>query len=794
MAYITASLSTTTYYQMVATCTVSAMSATSSVVSVYPTNPVNLCYCQTNLGGSGCSGDNITNVTFISTGLNNTSACNTTTVGTYTQFSPGAGTTATLTTGSSYSISINTTANNIESVWIDYNQNGIFDASEHSQICTTSTPSVATGYNILIPASAIPGQTGMRVRSRGTGNPNGATDACTNFGSGETEDYTITLAAGSNCSGTPSAGTTPASFSICPNNNVNINAAGSTSSVGITYQWQESTSVTGPFTNVTAGSGGNTIAYTTASLTANTYYQMVVTCTTSAMSATTGVTSVIMNPASQCYCITNLGGSGCSGDNITNVTVISTGFNNTSACNTTTVGTYTQFSPGAGTTATLTTGSNYSITINTTANNIESLWIDYNQNGIFEATEHSQICTTSTPSVATGYNLMIPVTAMSGQTGMRVRSRGTGNPNGSTDACTNFGSGETEDYMITLVAGTNCSGAPNAGTTPSSIGVCSNNNTTITSAGATSSVGITYQWQESTSAAGPFINVTAGSGATTTAYTTPTLTAGMYYQMVVTCTASAMSATTAVTSVSINPANQCYCQTLYTTGCSGDQVDTVIIGSLANYTNGCPSAPYNTFFNALPIPNYGAGTNVNATFVCGNGGTHWMNVWIDFNDDGTFGASEAVLTNLNVPATAPVSTVIPIPGGATLGNHRMRVICYYGGSSIASPNACGSFGYGETEDYIVNIDLSTNLKNIELNAGSLSVYPNPANEMVSIFTESAPANSKVLIYNTVGDLVAETIVTANKTTINTSDFSSGVYIVKLVSGTNSISKKLVIYK
>jgi hypothetical protein len=792
--YTTDNLSTTTYYQMVTTCSVSAMSATTSVVSVFPTNPFSLCYCQANLGGSGCGGDNISNVTILSTGFNNTSTCNTTSDGTYSQFTPGAGTTATLTTGSSYSISINTTASNMESIWIDYNQNGTFDPSEYSQISITSTPNVATGYNLLIPVTAIPGQTGMRMRTRAVGNSNGPTDACTNFGSGETEDYIITLVAGANCTGAPSAGTTPASLSICSNNTVTITSAGATSSVGITYQWQQSASASGPFSNVTGGSGANTIAYTTGSLTANTYYQMVITCTASAMTATTGITAVTMNPFTLCYCTAYLGGSNCSGDNISNVTIISTGFNNTSACNTTTDGTYTQFMPGAGTTATLTTGSSYSISINTTADNMESIWIDYNQNGTFDPSEYSQISITSTPNVATSYNLLIPVTAIPGQTGMRVRSRAVGNSNGPTDACSNFGSGETEDYIITLVAGANCTGAPSAGTTPPSIGVCANDSTVISSAGATSSVGITYQWQQSTSASGPFTNVTTGTGANTIAYTTGTLTSGMFYQLVVTCTASAMSATTAVTSVSINPANQCYCETVYANGCSNDQIDMVVIGSLTNSTSGCPAAPYNTYFNALPVPVYGAGTNVNANFTCGSGGQHWVNVWIDDNDDGVFATSEALLLNLDVPATAPVSTVIAIPSTATLGNHRMRVICYYSSSSLTNPDACGPLPYGETEDYMVTIAVPTNIKNNVLTSGSLTIYPNPANEMVTIFTELLTSDSKVFVYNIVGDVVAEATLNNGKTTINTSALSSGVYTVKLVNGINSISKKLVIYK
>lgn len=618
--------------------------------------------------------------------------------------------------------------------------------------------------------------------------------ACATENACHTTSYACVLPV---CSGMPSTGTLSASsLTICPNTTISFSVSGASQATGITYQWQESTSATGPFANVAGGTGGTTMAYTTTSLSTTMYYQMVITCTASAQSATTSVVSVYpTNPALLCYCATNLGGSGCSGDNITNVTIASTGLNNTSTCNTGPNGTYTQFTPGAGTTATLTTGSTYSVSINTTANNIESLWIDYNQNGMFDASEHSQICTTSTPSVATGYNLAIPVTALTGQTGMRIRTRATGNTNGPGDACSNFGSGETEDYIVTLVAGSACTGAPNAGTTPSSLGICSGQTVAITSAGATSSVGITYQWQESTSATGPFTNVTTGNGGTTTAYTTSTLSTAMYYQLVVTCTTSAMSATTAVTSVTINPANQCYCQPLYTSGCAGDEVDTVMVGSLANYTSGCPGSPYYTYFNALPIPNYTQGANLPAKFSCGTGGNHWINVWIDLDDDGTFTASESVLTNFNVASgVIPAqSTVVAIPAAAPLGNHRMRVICYYG-TMNASPSACGPYGYGETEDYIVNIDLSTGFNNAELNAGSLMIYPNPAKEMVSIYTETAISNSKVLIYNTMGDLVAETSLNGNQTTINTPDFAAGIYTVKLVSGTRSISKKLVIYK
>ena len=88
-------------------------------------------------------------------------------------------------------ISVTTgTTNSIMSVWIDYNQNGFLEASEHYQLATSARIGTAT---IFIPATAKSGITKMRVRSRSVGSPNGPTDACTTFGSGETEDYDINI-------------------------------------------------------------------------------------------------------------------------------------------------------------------------------------------------------------------------------------------------------------------------------------------------------------------------------------------------------------------------------------------------------------------------------------------------------------------------------------------------------------------------------------------------------------------------------------------------------------------------
>ncbi|MEM0543480.1 GEVED domain-containing protein, partial [Flavobacterium sp. j3] len=84
------------------------------------------------------------------------------------------------------------------------------------------------------------------------------------------------------------------------------------------------------------------------------------------------------------------------------------------------------------------------------------IWVDMNQNGIFETTESVFNTTTATfsPNNATG-NITIPVTAFNGVTRMRVASRFSSQV-GAGDSClgqSNFG--EYEDYNISITGGTN---------------------------------------------------------------------------------------------------------------------------------------------------------------------------------------------------------------------------------------------------------------------------------------------------------------------------------------------------
>jgi subtilisin-like proprotein convertase family protein len=176
--------------------------------------------------------------------LDNSSTCSangyanyTTTVAAPTVFS-GAGNPITVNTPTTWTENV--------SVWIDYNQNGQFDANEFTSIGTNAGNGGVITNTINIPATALTGVTRMRVRTRfNTALTN--TQACFGYGFGETEDYNVNIQP---CV-TGVFTIQPASTSITCGNNATFSVA-ATGSL-LTYTWQYRTSATGTWIDVTNG-------------------------------------------------------------------------------------------------------------------------------------------------------------------------------------------------------------------------------------------------------------------------------------------------------------------------------------------------------------------------------------------------------------------------------------------------------------------------------------------------------------------------------------------------------------
>jgi hypothetical protein len=517
---------------------------------------------------------------------------------------------------------------------------------------------------------------------------------------------TFTWTPPASCSGTPVAGTASSSVTnACPGTNFNLVLTGATSAPGISLIWQSSADgIT--FTNT----AGVTSTYTTTQ-TDTMWYQAIVTCSVSGMADTSNIIQVNMNSFLNCYCTSNA--TSTFDDDIGQVTLGSLAnpatapspLLNNPAAN----ATYTNFT---GLTPTdLERGLSYSASVLQFNSGGfygcgVAMFIDFNQNGVFDASERVMFGQTATANPVTG-TVTIPVTATLGITRMRVvlREGGTGS---TLSACGTYTWGETEDYYVNILPEPPpCAGTPTPGTiSANDTIVCSAVNYTLSLSGQTTGTDIAIQWQSSTDGI-TFANI---SGATSTSYTT-SQTDTTWFQAIVTCTTSGMSDTTNIVQVSMESFVNCYC-TSSATSTFDDDIGQVVVGSFANPTvaptpllnNPTAYSTYTNFTSTVAPVDLNQGLSYPGEILQINSGGFYacgVAMFIDFNQNGIFDASERVMFGQTGTAN-PVTGTINVPVTATIGQTRMRVVMIEGATG-STLSACGTYTWGETEDYLVNI-------------------------------------------------------------------------------------------
>jgi len=409
-----------------------------------------------------------------------------------------------------------------------------------SSFITSSTTSVAT-YT-LVTNNFIAPTTGtyyFAVKSTSTSAP---------YDMGF-DDFSMTLLP--LCTGTPAAGTASASISpFCLGQSTTLSLTGYTVASGISFQWQSSSALAGPFNNI----GGATSLTYVATPSATTYYRCVTTCSNGGGTNTSNVVTVTMNPPISCYCTSNA--TSTADEEILNVQMGT--LNNTSNCSQTggtgsILNEYSNYTSVAA--PNLAQGSTvaYSVQVGTCGStnyaNGVSIWIDYNQDGDYaDAGEnvYYSAATTSGPHIESG-NIIVPLTATVGTTGMRVIVKETSVP---TNPCGTYGYGETEDYLVNITAAVACSGTPTAGTATASVtSFCNTGSSTLTVSGYSVAIGLTFQWQLSTNGGSTWSNI---SGATATTYNATNINTTTLYHCIVTCTNSGLSATSSNATVTNN--------------------------------------------------------------------------------------------------------------------------------------------------------------------------------------------------------------------------------------------------
>ncbi|CAH8283790.1 putative secreted protein (Por secretion system target) [Mariniflexile fucanivorans] len=81
----------------------------------------------------------------------------------------------------------------------------------------------------------------------------------------------------------------------------------------------------------------------------------------------------------------------------------------------------------------------------------------------------------------------------------------------------------------------------------------------------------------------------------------------------------------------------------------------------------------------------------------------------------------------------------------------------------------------------------------EYDANPISIFPNPASHSITMYTNKNQAITSVELYDVTGkNMIMKPL--SNKNTLNVSHLSNGIYLLKILSETTSITKKLVVKK
>ncbi|MEC4005922.1 GEVED domain-containing protein, partial [Flavobacterium sp. SUN052] len=191
-----------------------------------------------------------------------------------------------------------------------------------------------------------------------------------------------------------------------------------------------------------------------------------------------------------------------------------------------------------------------------------------------------------------------------------------GNSSASTNALGTFAAPFLPDSgrTYTFTPPTPCTGTPTPGTIASNLNACSGSapGAVAITGFSTGVSGIAFQWEQSDTNNGiDWTNAVGGSGATTSSYTPPALTATRYYRAKVTCTPSTLFAYTNVLTFAI--AN-CDYNVTRTTGITYNSIGTSGTGltgftSLDDSSSSATNIGFNFFYKGTTFTQFVANTN-----------------------------------------------------------------------------------------------------------------------------------------------------------------------------------------
>ncbi|WP_185117605.1 GEVED domain-containing protein [Chryseobacterium sp. PMSZPI] len=178
-----------------------------------------------------------------------------------------------------------------------------------------------------------------------------------------------------------------------------------------------------------------------------------------------------------------------------------------------------------------------------------------------------------------------------------------------------------------------------------------------------------------------------------------------------------------------------------------------------------------------------AGTSTPISLTAG-GPTCGFGVWVDWNNNLTFEASERMFVTSGYTTTATGSITAPV--GTPVGNYRMRVLADY--NTSAPSNACSAMARGEVIDVIFEVASSLATSETNLKKKEVNVYPNPFKDVLNI------ADTKDMKSVIITDVAGRVLKTIDNPTaeLHLGELNSGLYLVTVhfKDGTQTTAKAI----
>lgn len=224
-------------------------------------------------------------------------------------------------------------------------------------------------------------------------------------------------------------------------------------------------------------------------------------------------------------------------------------------------------------------------------------------------------------------------------------------------------------------------------------------------------------------------------------------------------------------------------------------VDLVRLGSI-NRTSGNDGGYFNGSGTSTSIAAGSSQTISYSAAFSGQAYTENWKIYIDYNRDGDFTDSGELVASRASSNSATLSSTFTVPSSARSGSTRLRVVMSYSSSATS----CGTYSYGETEDYAVNItggaaiaaDAGT-ASTVRLGTTEYGLYPNPATSVlrITVPADRDAAAVAVRVYDVAGNEQRQLRYSAAESQLDVSGLSKGVYLLTITDGAQVSHQRFV---